>query len=129
MHAYVHTNVWQLPPGTYLEPFPLAFSNSLGLPRTRNPVPGRGGAIYAYQIYVIYKCGVWKRFQTWIQDPRFQEKLLGSKNKALPNQRPGPLVDPRSCFLDLGIQTSDPRSFSWNLGTWIQSFWKRLGNV
>ena len=49
-----------------------------------------------------------------IQDPRFQEKLLGSEDKAFPDPRLGSTVDPRSFSWNLGswIQTLDPRSFS-----------------
>ena len=43
--------------------------------------------------------------KVWIQDPRFQKKLLGSEDKAFPDPRLGSAVD--------------PRSFSWNLGSWI----------
>ena len=46
-------------------------------------------------------------FGSKIQASSFQEKLLGSKNQALPDPRPGAVVD--------------PRSFSWNFGSWIQS--------
>ena len=56
-----------------------------------------------------------------IQDPRFQEKLLGST--AEPSLGSGKALssDPRSFFWNLGswIQTLDPRSFFCNLGSWI----------
>ena len=43
--------------------------------------------------------------KVWIQDPRFQEKLLGST--AEPGLGSGKAL------------SSDPRSFFWNLGSWI----------
>ena len=43
--------------------------------------------------------------KVWIQDPRFQEKLLGST--AEPSPGSGKAL------------SSDPRSFFWNLGSWI----------
>ena len=59
--------------------------------------------------------------KVWIQDPRFQEKLLGST--AEPSLGSGKALssDPRSFFWNLGswIQTLDPRSFFCNLGSWI----------
>ena len=73
--------------------------------------------------------------KVWIQDPRFQEKLLGST--AEPSLGSGKALssDPRSFFWNLGswIQTLDPRSFFCNLGSWIQtldprSFFCNLGS-
>ena len=73
--------------------------------------------------------------KVWIQDPRFQKKLLGSEDKAFPDPRLGSAVDPRSFSWNLGswIQTLDPRSFFCNLGSWIQtldprSFFCNLGS-
>ena len=91
-------------PEIYLQPFSLVSSNSLGLPWI--PFPGRGG-------FGKFP-GVDKRSKTLLIHSSWSgSKIQDSRNKLL-----GSTAEPS---LGSGkALSSEPRSFFWNLGSWIQ---------